>query len=133
MSKYIETYKTTNGLLRTKQIKEVFEEQSLPLRIGKIRKGIREQISDRDDLIADLFKLNFLTISALKYVYKALPDDVKDDIPDKARDLLDNSFKKYEDTKTIMDLYIEKGDTSFIDRILDRQAKITEIIENTKG
>jgi len=107
------------------------EPQKVNIKKGKIRKDI-SKISDRDDLIADLFKLNFLTISALKYVYNALPDDIKDDIPDKAKELLDSSFKKYEETKTIMDLYIENRDMSFIDRVLEKQENITKIIEKNK-
>ena len=107
------------------------EPQKVGVKKGKIRKDI-SKISDRDDLIADLFKLNFLTISALKYVYNALPDDIKDDIPKKAKELLDSSFKKYEETKTIMDLYIENGDMAFIDRILERQKEITDIVKENK-
>jgi len=107
------------------------EPQKVNIKKGKIRQDI-SKISDRDDLIADLFKLNFLTISALKYVYYSLPNEVKDNIPKKAKDLLDSSFKKYEETKTIMDLYIENGDMSFIDRVLTKQEEITKIVENNK-
>ena len=97
---------------------------------GKIRKEISSKVADRDDLIADAFKLNFLIISAIKYIWYALPDDVKDNIPEEPRKLLEDSFKKYENTETIMDLYLANGDTSFIDRILERQNAITEIVKS---
>ena len=96
---------------------------------GKIRKDIGKKVSDRDDLIADAFKLIFLTISALKEIYKVVP---KDDIPKKTKELIDLSFEKYSNHENIMDLYLQSGDTEFIDRLLKRQDDIVKIIKENK-
>ena len=104
----------------------VEEPNKIEFRKGKIRKEIEKQVSDRDDLIADLFKLSFLTISALKHIYEVVD---KDKIEPEVKELLDYSFNKYTNTKTILDLYLGSGDTSFIDRILERQEKITNIVK----
>jgi len=104
------------------------EVQEVSGKNGKIRSDIAEKVADRDTLIADLFKLNFLTISALSEMYKVID---KTDIPDDVKSLLDESFRKYNETETIMDLYLSNGDTSFIDRMLKRQDDITKIVKES--
>jgi len=104
------------------------EVQEVSGKNGKIRSDIAEKVADRDTLIADLFKLNFLTISALSEMYKVID---KTDIPDDVKSLLDESFRKYNETETIMDLYLSNGDTSFIDRMLKRQDDITILVKES--
>ena len=96
---------------------------------GKIRNKIVKEVSDRDDLIADLFKLAFINLSLIKELYSLV--DLTNLEPTK-KELFEKGFKKLEETETILDIYLQNNDLSFIDRILERQDKITKIIKEVK-
>ena len=108
-AKYIETPTITEGVK------------------GKIRNKIEKEIADRDDLIADLTKLVFINLSLIKELY-SLVDLSK--LDDEKKAMFEYGFKKYEESETILDYYLQKGDLSFIDRILERQEKIVKVVKD---
>jgi len=114
----------TKGM-RTRYFYEETTEE-IGLRKGKIRKEISKEVGDRDTLIADLYKISFMMVSTLEALYE-IADKRK--IPKELREMLNASFKKFDDTRTIMNVYIENKDYTFVDRMLDRQNKIVKILE----
>jgi hypothetical protein len=94
---------------------------------GKIRREISNKVSDRDDLIADLFKLVFINLSLVKELYELVDYS---ELSDEKKEMFEYGFKRYEETETILDYYMQKGDLSFIDRILERQNKIVDKIKD---
>ena len=94
---------------------------------GKIRNKIEKEIADRDDLIADLTKLVFINLSLIKELYE-LVDLSK--LDDEKKAMFEYGFEKYDETETILDYYLQKGDLTFIDRILERQEKIVKVVKD---
>ena len=98
---------------------------------GRIRNKIEKEVSDKEDLIADLYKLTFINLTLIKELYKIVN---LDDMDKDKKDLFLNGLSKYEQSSTILDYIIEKEDIeSFLDRVIERQEKIYNIVKEANA
>jgi len=121
-----ELKKVKHGM-RVHNIWQVKPDKELEFSKGKIRKQIEKEVFDIEDSVADNAKLIFLLMASVKRLYKALPDDIKDNIEDK--EILDIMIDTFNKTQSIADIKYKKEGNNMITRIFDRQAKIGSIIE----
>jgi len=123
----IETRKT-DGLLVKKAYKEVLDEEAKTDKKTKIRYEIEKDVFDLRDSVADNAKLISLMFAMSIAIYNVLPDEIKNNIPENVREKIDFAIKKFNSIKTWGDIQLEKEGTEAIEKLLDRQAKIGEII-----
>jgi len=98
---------------------------------GRIRNKIEKEVSDKEDLIADLYKLTFINLTLIKELYKIVN---LDDMDKDKKDLFLNGLSKYEQSSTILVYIIEKEDVeSFLDRVIERQEKIYNIVKEANA
>jgi len=93
------------------------------------RYEIHKNIFDIYDSVADNSKMIALIFALLHRIYDALPEDVKKNIPQKEREIIEYAFEIFKAIKTRADVQFEKEGEKFIKKLFKRQAEIANIIE----
>jgi len=125
------------GMLSTKKFVEEPEIRPNNIKMH-IRKDIRENVYDTEDAIADAFKISLANMSMIYrlfllvqklYVADSNENGFHEIIPADLETAIEGIMNHYKDSKTIFDLKVEKEGLAFIDKLINRQSKIAEIIE----
>lgn len=98
-----------------------------------IRYDIEKEVFDLPDSVADNSKMISLVISLVERMYTVMPDDQKELIPEQDRVLIDMVLNTFKQTTTIADEQLATEGPAMITKILDRQAKIANIVKQHKG
>ena len=130
---YIESFKRDkNNLVKlTKIYKQELKE--IGSKKGKMRKEINERIFDVEDSLADNAKMIFLLTSLLMRIYNALPEDIKGNLSGEDRNIVEYAFNKYTETTTRLDLQFQEEGIGIIDKLLNRQKEVANVIEEVNN
>ena len=126
--------------LKKKQVKPnifkiVAEEKPSITAIGrkaKWRYRIEKEVFDIYDSVADNAKMISLIFSLMYRLYNALPEEIKQKLDPRDRQIIEYAFEKYRSIKTRADVQFQQEGVKMIDKLMDRQNKIARIIEETK-
>ena len=99
---------------------------------AKYRVIIEKEVFDIYDSVADNAKMISLIFSLLYRIYDALPNDIKNSINEKDRQIIEYAFEKFKSIKTRADVQFQTEGLKLIDKLMDRQYRIAKIIEETK-
>jgi hypothetical protein len=97
---------------------------------GQWRYQIHKEVFDLYDSVADNAKMISLLFTLLSRIWDALPDDIKSNISDEDRQIIEYAFEKFHNIKTRADIQFQEEGTKLIDKLMDRQAKIGEIVSS---
>lgn len=124
----------TNGLrVRRAYIEEIDKKPKIGNKY-KAKYNIENKVyEDLADSVADNAKLISLVFAMGAVMYKALPDDLKNNIPQDAREKIEYAIEKYHSIETWGDIQLATEGNEAIDKLLDRQGKIGEIIKEVYG
>ena len=130
---YIETFERDKS--NQVKIKKIYRQElkEIEAKKGKIRKEINEQVFDIEDSLADNAKMIFLLTSLLMRIYNALPDDIKGNLSDEDRQIVEYAFNKYTETTTRLDLQFQEEGIGIIDKLLNRQKEVANVIEEVNN
>ena len=120
--------KKTNGLLVENYFEETLTPPSKDEKVKK-RYEIEKEVFDLEDSVADNSKMISLIFSLGATIYDVLTDEQKSKIPDEKRELIEYSIQRFKDTETWGDIQVKKEGKKAIDKLLDRQKKVAEILE----
>ena len=96
---------------------------------ARARKAINEQVFDNEDSIADNAKMISLMLTMMSRLYGAMSDETKAKLDSDDRALIEYTMSKFASTNTRADMqFASDGAVPTIDKLLDRQAKIGEIV-----
>ena len=98
-----------------------------------IRYEIEKEIFDLPDSVADNSKMISLIISLIDRIYKVLPDEQKEMIPENDRVIIDMVLDTFKATTTVADEQLQTEGPDMIIKMLDRQARIAKIVKKHKG
>jgi len=98
---------------------------------AKARLLIQEQVFDIYDSIADNAKMISLILSLLWRIYEALPEESKVDLLPQDRYLIEYAFERFKNIQTRADVQFKREGVALIDKLLERQGKIGELVEKT--
>jgi len=116
-------------LVSTKYVETIDETPKSDKKI-KAQYAIEKEVySALADSVADNAKLVSLVFAMGSAMYNALPDSTKNNIDASTKDKIEYAIKKYESIETWGDLQLKAEGTEAIDRLIDRQAKIGEIVK----
>lgn len=124
-----ETIKEVRKNLFKKAYKEELNEPDSSLK-AKQRYKIEKQVFDTQDSVADNAKMISLMITLLSRFYDSFTDTQKNRIPQEDKALIEYLFSKFAETNTRADVqFSQEGGQTMVDKLLDRQAKIGEIVK----
>lgn len=127
--KYIKTTKQ-NGMVIEPAIKSVIDSEPKTDKKSKLRYEIQEEVFDLGDSVADNAKLISLMFAMSVAMYNALPDDIKDNVPDDVRTKIEYAIAKFGSIETWGQIQLDAEGNEAIDKLLDRQAKIGDIVKD---
>jgi hypothetical protein len=119
--------RTSGGVYR----KVIIEEPSTEYATSKMqaRKRIGDEVFNSYDAIADNAKWLSILTTLVSRIYDAMPETQKVEMATEDRQLIEYAFSKFSASATRADVQVsEEGPTVVIDKLLDRQVKIGEII-----
>lgn len=116
------------GLLVKKAVVESVDETPKTSKKAHVRKKIHDEVFDLNDSVADNAKIISLTLTLLSRIYDVLPDDIKANLIDTDKQLIELAFGKFKTTITRGDVQFAKEGVGMINKILDRQNKVGEIV-----
>jgi len=130
---YIKSFKRNkdNPVRLTKVYKQELKE--IGSKKGKMRKEINERVFDVEDSVADNAKMIFLLTSLLMRIYNALPEDVKNNLTTEDRSMVEYAFNKYTETTTRLDLQFQEEGVGIIDKLLNRQKEVANVIKGVNN
>ena len=91
------------------------------------------KVRNEEDTLADLAKMGSLLFSMVSAIYGTLSDDEKDGIKDNERAIIEYSISKFTSTQTRADRQLKEEGLKLVDRLIDREAEIANIIDELKG
>jgi hypothetical protein len=94
---------------------------------AKMRKSVNDLVFDAYDSIADNAKMISLLFALLSRIYESLPDNVKSQIADDEREIIEYAFNRYHAIQTRADVEFEVNGIELINKLMDRQAKIGKL------
>jgi len=95
------------------------------------RLQIQDNVFDLNDSVADNAKMISLLTTLMSRMYDTFSTSQKNLLSTTDRALLEHVFTKFNTTDTRADLQVSKeGATTVIDKLLDRQAQIGQILTN---
>jgi hypothetical protein len=125
MSKYRETTIQKGNLIK-KAVVEILDDEPKVQKKFQYRKAITEEVFDLHDSVADNAKMISLMISLFKRLYEV--NFNKDNLADADKAVADYVFQRFGEIKTRADVQFQKEGPAMIDKLLNRQGKIGEII-----
>jgi len=126
------TYKETitkTGNLHTKRIKHTPTTKTLSFTKDSIRKDIQNEVFDIEDSVADNAKMISLLITLSSRIYDILDTVQKDKLATGDRYLIEYIFAKFSTTETRADVQLVTEGTPMLDKLLERQSIIGNIIK----
>ena len=129
--KYIKTTKQ-NGMVIDPAIKNIVDSEPKTDKKSKLRYEIQEEVFDLSDSVADNAKLISLMFAMSVAMYNALSDDTKNNIPDDVKAKIEYAITKFGSIETWGQIQLNTEGNEAIDKLLDRQAKIGDIIKGLK-
>ncbi len=119
---------TKNGTLFTKKVVEV---QSEPSSTKKdfVRLKIQNEVFDDKDSIADTTKWVSLLTTLVSLMYDTFTETQKARLLDEHRSLIEYIFAKFKETNTRADVQFATEGISMVDKILDRQKAVGDIVK----
>lgn len=125
-------YKQTtkiNGALRSNAVTEVLDQEPKADKKSLSRLQIQEEVFDNSDSIADNAKMISLMMTLVSRIYNVLDDTQKDNLSTDDRNLIEYTFNKFSNTNTRADVQFASEGITLIDKLLDRQASIGNIVK----
>lgn len=125
-------YKQTtkiNGALRSNAVTEVLDQEPKADKKSLSRLQIQEEVFDNSDSIADNAKMISLMMTLVSRIYDVLDDTQKDNLSTDDRNLIEYTFNKFSNTNTRADVQFASEGITLIDKLLDRQASIGNIVK----
>ena len=98
-------------------------------RKGDARFKIHHQVFDIYDSVADNAKLISFLFSIITRVWDVLPEDIKSNINEDDREIIEYILSKFKKIKTRADVQFQQEGTKLIDRLFQRQEKIAELVK----
>jgi len=117
------------GALRTPTIEEVLKPKKTDYK-SKIRYEIQENIGDHEDITADISNMLSLSLSMMFMMWDSMSDEQKNGIDEEHRGFIDYARNKFSSTVTYADIKFRENGVTEIDKLLDRQAKIGDIVKS---
>jgi len=98
-------------------------------RKGEVRYKVHQQVFDIYDSVADNAKMISLLFSIIMRIWDVLPDDIKSNISDGDRQVIEYAIENFRNIKTRADVQFEKEGVALIDKLMSRQKKIGELVD----
>ena len=98
-------------------------------RKGEVRYKVYKQVFDIYDSVADNAKMISLLFSIIMRIWDVLPDDIKSNISDGDRQIIEYAIENFRNIKTRADVQFEKEGVALIDKLMSRQKKIGELVD----
>ena len=114
--------------LYTKGVKETPNEEILTDTKSVKRLQIQDEVFDDKDAIADNAKILSLFLSMFNKVWEVTPQEQKDLMDPVDVQVIDYFKTKFDSTNTNADFMFQTEGVALIDRLLDRQAQIGDIL-----
>lgn len=119
---------------------EVSETRPTPKNITIPREDIKKliaysrdkEVRNLEDSVADIAKEIMLLTSFVDTIYSVLTDEQKSNIPDEKRQILEYGIASFKKTTTRADLQFSSEGIKLIDKLMEREGKIAQIIEKFK-
>ena len=86
------------------------------------------KVRNLEDTAADLAKSASLLMSFVTIIYEALPDNVKNGIPDNEKDFIEYAINKWIQTETRAKMQFSEEGQELIDKLYSREQRIAEIV-----
>ena len=118
-----------SGALRSKVVVEVNDNKPKRDKKTLARYDIEQNVFDKHDAIADNAKMISLILTVVSRIYDVLPDSEKDNIDSNERALIEYALDKFKITDTRADKLFATEGTALVDKLMDRQADIANILE----
>jgi len=107
------------------------ESKELPYYKGVIRNTIQEEVFDIEDSVADNAKMISLLTSVVMRMWKVMPQDQKDLMDSEDVAVIDYFATAFDGVETNADKKFAVEGTNMIDKLLERQAEVGSIVENS--
>lgn len=120
---------TTDNVRFKKAIAEVPSEPSMNSK-AKIRLQIQDNVFDLEDSVADNAKMVSLLTSMMMRLYEVTPQAQKDLLTPQDKGMIEYVFTKFSTTNTRADVQFGVEGMAMVDKVLDRQGAIGNIISD---
>ena len=117
------------GNLYTKAYREILDNTPRKDKKSKVRYEIENNVFDIRDSVADNSKMISLLFGMVMHIYNALDTTTKDNIDPNIRSMIEYAIQKYDSIDTWGEIQLANEGTLAIDRLIDRQAQIGDIIK----
>ena len=122
------TLQTQNGILYQTTIEEVPMVPSTSKKIMK-RQEIQDEVFDLEDSVADNSKMISLMLTVMDRMYNTFTETQKAKMTAEDRGMIEYMFSKFKVTETRADVQFKSEGLELVDRLLDRQATIGDILK----
>lgn len=99
-----------------------------------VRKKIKSLVGDNEDRIADAFKLIYLNFLTNLRIFSALPDNIKNELPENYIQLLNHLLNRRDNKKNInlrIDNDFNNGKLlELIEKLIDRENNVSTIVDD---
>lgn len=119
---------TKDGTLFTKKVVEVQSEPSATKK-DFVRLKIQNEVFDDKDSLADTTKWVSLLTTLVSLMYDTFTETQKARLPEEHRSLIEYTFAKFKVTNTRADVQFATEGISMVDKILDRQKAVGDIVK----
>ena len=126
-------YKIVNkqeGMLAKKAVRKTYDTEESTDKKAFIREAIQKEVFDEQDAIADNAKMISLLTTVMSRLYDILPAADKDNLAANDRAVIEQVFTKFKTTETRADVQFAIEGPTLIDKLLNRQGAIGNIIKN---
>jgi len=96
---------------------------------GLIRHERDFMVRDAEQSIGDIAKMTSLSFSVISMLWKMVPDEAKDELPEDKRKVVDYAIGKFDQIETRADRQLAAESTAFIDKLYNREVEIADIID----
>ena len=123
-------HKTPSGVFKRAVVEELDTTPKTD-RKSKSRLQIEQEVFDIQDSVADNAKWSSLLTSFIIRIYNVLPEEVKDSLDPADRAIIENLSAEFDKTPTRLDIQLEKEGFAVVDRMLQRQRRVAEIVKTS--
>ena len=126
-------YKIVNkqeGMLAKKAVRKTYDTEESTDKKAFIREAIQKEVFDEQDAIADNAKMISLLTTVMSRLYDILPAADKDNLAANDKAVIEQVFTKFKTTETRADVQFAIEGPTLIDKLLNRQGAIGNIIKN---
>jgi len=96
---------------------------------GLARYKIHKQVFDIYDSVADNAKMISLLFSLVSRIWSVMPNTQKNKLSQDEVDMINYVVNKFKEIRTRADVEFEKEGMNLIDKLMERQKKIGEIVD----